>query len=141
MYDVPLKTGIDAEFADRVVSAARTTIGDTLRSVVYFTRSEMDLLYVRQDLYDSRSGALEAKSRLVEFERMGFGEGPVRTALSVPDHPSSIGPYDFTVRFHEDGYVVRVLVGDAGVIVTSDQIDVENFEDAAVAITKLLRDR
>ena len=138
MYDVPFKTGIETPFADSIVSAARTTIGDTLRSVVYFTRSEMDVLYVRQDLYETRSGAMEAKSRLVEFERLGFDEGPVRTALSVPDHPESIGPYDFTVRFHEDGYVVRILVDDAGVIVTSDEIDIEQFEDAAVAITRLL---
>jgi hypothetical protein len=140
MYDVPFKTGIDSQFADRVVSVARTSIGDTLRSVIYFTPSEMDLLYVRQDLYDSERRVLEAKSRLVEFERVGFAEAPVRTALSVPDEPRSIGPYDFTVRVHGDGFVVRVLVGDAGVILTSDEIDIEAFDDAAVAITNLLAD-
>lgn len=140
MYDVPLKTGIDTAFADSVVTTARTSIGDTLRSVIYFTPSEMDLLYVRKDIYDSKQRALEAKSRLVEFERVGFAEAPVRTALSVPDDPTSIGPYDFTVRFHEDGFVVRVLAADAGVIMTSDDIDVEAFEDAAVAITRLLND-
>lgn len=138
MYDVPLKTGIDTTLADRVVTTARTSIGDTLRSVIYFTPSEMDLLYVRKDIYDSKQRALEAKSRLVEFERVGFAEAPVRTALSVPDEPTSIGPYDFTVRVHEDGFVVRVLVDDAGVILTSDDIDVEAFEDAAIAITRLL---
>ena len=138
MYDVPLDTGIDTDLADSVVSTARTTIGDTLRSVIYFTPDEMDLLYVRSDLYESRSGAMEAKSRLVEFERVGFAEAPVRTALSVPDHPGSIGPYDFTVRFHDDGFVVRVLADHAGVILTSDDIDVDAFEDAAVAMTRLL---
>jgi len=141
MYQTPVNTGIDTRLADSIVSAARTSIGDTLRSVIYFTPSEMDLLYVRRDLYDSPSGAMEAKSRLVDFERTGFSEAPVRTALSVPDNPVSIGPYEFTVRFHEDGYVVRVLAGDCGVIVTSDDIDVVAFEDAAVAIEQLLTDR
>lgn len=141
MYDVPYKTEIDAQFAESVVSTARTSIGDTLRSVIYFTPEEMDLLYVRSDLYDSKQRALEAKSRLVEFERVGFDEAGVRTALAVPSDPESIGPYDFTVRFHDDGYVVRVLTDDTGVILTSDEIDVEAFDDAAVAITRLLRDR
>jgi len=141
MYDVPFTTEIDAQFAERVVTTARTSIGDTLRSVIYFTPDEMDLLYVRSDLYDSRQRALEAKSRLVEFERVGFDEAAVRTALAVPSDPESIGPYDFTVRVHDDGYVVRVLTDDTGVILTSDEIAVESFEDAAVAITRLLRDR
>lgn len=34
---------------------------------------------------------------------------------------SSIGPYEFTVRFHEDGFVVRMLEGDAGVLLTVDR--------------------
>jgi len=138
MYQTPVNTGIDTRLADRIVSAARTSIGDTLRSVIYFTPSAMDLLYVRRDLYDSHSGAMEAKSRLVEFERVGFSEAPVRTVLSVPESRDSIGPYEFTVRFHEDGFVVRVLAGDAGVILTADAMDVEAFEDAAVAIEGLL---
>ncbi|WP_284009610.1 DUF7522 family protein [Haloarcula pelagica] len=138
MYDVPFDTGIETPFADSVISAARTSLGDTLRSVIYFTPSEMDLLYVRRDLYESRQGALEVKSRLVEFERGGFAEAPVRTVLSVPDDPSGIGPYEFTVRFHRDGFVVRVLEGDAGVILTTDSMDVDAFEDAATAITTLL---
>jgi hypothetical protein len=138
MYDVPFRTDIETPFADSLVSAARTSLGDSLRSVIYFTPSEMDILYVRKDLYESRQGALEVKSRLVEFERGGFAEAPVRTALSVPDDPSGIGAYEFTVRFHRGGFVVRILEGDAGVILTTDNMDVDAFEDAAVTITSLL---
>jgi len=141
MYEVPFETDIDSEFADSVVSAARTILGDTLRSVIYFTPSGMDLLYVRQDLYESRQRALEAKSMLVEYERVGFAEAPVRTALAAPQARESIGPYDFTVRFHEDGFVVRVLDGDEGVILTTDDMDVDAFDDTAVAITKFLREQ
>lgn len=138
MYSVPFSTGIETPFADSVISIARTSVGDTLRSVIYFTTDEMDLLYVRADLYESRQGALEVKSRLVEFERAGFDEAPIRSVLSVPQEPESIGEYNFTVRIHDDGYVLRVLGDDAGVILTTDEMDVEAFEDAAVAITKLI---
>jgi len=138
MYDVPFKTDIDTAFADSVVSAARTSLGDTLRSVIYFTPSEMDVLYVRQDLYESRARAVEAKARLVEFERIGFAEAPIRTALSPPTDPDSIGSYDFTVRVHREGFVVRVLADDDGVLLTTDDMDVDAFEDAAVAIRRFL---
>jgi len=141
MYDVPFKTDIEADFADSIVSAARTSLGDTLRSVIYFTPSEMDLLYVRRDLYESRQRAVEAKARLVEFERVGFAEAPVRTALSPPADPESIGAYDFTVRVHDEGFVVRVLADDDGVILTTDDMDVDAFDDAAVAITRFLTEQ
>jgi hypothetical protein len=131
-------TGIDEELADGLVSAARTSLGDTLRSVVYFTPSRFDVLYVRQDLYDSPEAAREAKSRLVDFERVGFAEAPVRTAISTDDDASGIGPYAFTVRFHEDGFVVRILGGDAGVVLTTDAMNVTAFEDVAGSIRALV---
>lgn len=140
MYEVPFETDIDAQFADSVVSAARTSIGDTLRSVVYFTPGAMDVLYVRQDLYESRQRAVEAKARLVAFERVGFAEAPVRTALSAPNVEDSIGSYDFTVRVHGEGFVVRVLADDDGVLLTTDDMDVDAFEDAAVAVRRFLNE-
>lgn len=133
-----LETDVDDELADSLVSAARTSLGDTLRSVVYFTPSEFDVLYVRRDLYDSAERVTEAKSLLVEFERTGFAEGPVRTMIARAGGGSDIGPYEFTVRFHEDGFVVRVIQGDAGVLFTADSMDVTAFEDAASAIRGLL---
>lgn len=138
MYSVPFSTGIDTTFADSLISAARTTLGDTLRSVIYFTEREMDLLYVRKDLYETQQGAMEVKSRLVEFERIGFDEAPVRSVLSVPGDPSSIGTYEFTVRVHDDGYVIRLLGDGVGVLLTTDEMEVEAFQDAAKAVTGLL---
>ena len=140
MYEVPFETDIDSKFADSVVSAARTSLGDTLRSVIYFTPGAMDILYVRQDLYESRQRAIEAKARLVEFERVGFAEAPVRSALSVPSATDSIGSYDFTVRVHGEGFVVRVLADDDGILLTTDDMDIDAFEDAAVAIRRFLND-
>jgi len=132
------QTDISEKLNDGIVSGVRTSLGDELRSIVYFTPSAFDILYRRQDLYDSVEEARAAKSRLVEFERTGFAEGPVRTAIARRDGGSEIGPYEFTVRFHEDGFVVRVIHGDVGVLFTTDSMDVNGFEDAATAVTGLL---
>jgi len=138
MSTAPVETDLDPDAADRLVSAARTSLGDTLRSVVYFTPSAFDVLYVRQDLYNTAAAAREAKSQLVEFERLGFAEKPVRTLLAQQGDGSDIGPYRFTVRFHEDGFVVRILGNDDGVLFTTDSMDVRAFEEAAIAIRRLL---
>lgn len=135
------RTAIDDGLAENVVSAGRTGLGDTLRSVVYFTPSEFDVLYVRRDLYESPEAAREAKSRLIDFEMTGFAEAPIRSALSQRAQRSDIGPYEFTVRFHEEGFVVRIIEGDAGVLFTTDDMDVSAFEDAASAIRSLLAGR
>jgi hypothetical protein len=124
--------------ADAVVSAARTSLGDGLRSVVYFTPSTFEVLYVRQDLYDSSAAAAEAKARLVEIERVGFAERPVRDAVAGHETGTDIGPYGFTVRFHERGFVSRVLAGDHGVLFTADEMDVRAFAEAATAVRRLL---
>ena len=131
-------TGIEADFEESLVSAARTSLGDTLRSVVYFTPSAFDVLYVRRGLYPSAEAARDAKSQLVALETVGFAEAPARTAIFDGEHESSIGPYEFTVRFHEDGFVVRVLEGNSGVLLTTDSMDVTAFEEAVGAIKKLL---
>ncbi|SDC37119.1 hypothetical protein [Natrinema hispanicum] len=132
------RTDLGDELATGIVSAARTSLGDTLRSVLYFTPSAFDILYLRQDLYDSTADARDAKAQLVEFEQAGFSEVPVRTAIARKESSSDIGDYEFTVRFHESGFVVRVLQRDVGVLLTIDSMDVNAFEDAAVAIQGLL---
>jgi hypothetical protein len=138
MDETTFETDLRPDLADGIVSAARTSLGDTLRSVVYFTPSAFDVLYVRRDLYDSTQDAREAKGELVELERVGFAETSVRTASARMAPASNIGRYEFTVRFHEDGFVIRVFGGDAGVVLTTDDMDVSAFEDAAGAIKRLL---
>jgi hypothetical protein len=62
MSTKPFETDIGTEMADSLVSATRTSLGDTLRSVVYFTPSAFDVLYVRQDL-----GRVAKRSRLCRW--------------------------------------------------------------------------
>lgn len=97
--EIPFTTDVDERLAE---------------SVVFFTPSAFDVLYVRQDLYDSTERVRDIKSGLVDLERMGFAEATVRTAISERETGSTIGPYEFTVRFHDDGFVVRVIEGDHG---------------------------
>jgi hypothetical protein len=136
MSERAFETGIGAKLADEIVSAVRTSVGDTLRSVVYFTPTAFDVLYVRQGLYSTREATRRAKSRLVEFERSGFDEETDRSDRE----DVAIGDYEFTVRVHGEGFVVRVLVGERGVLFTSDDIEIEAFDDAASAVRGLLRE-
>jgi hypothetical protein len=139
MHMPPHETDIDDEQADRLVSAARTSLGDTLRSVVYFTPSAFDVLYVRSDIYDSEDDARTAKGRLVEMEMVGFAERPLRDAIGETAL-SAIGPYEFTVRFHDDGFVARVIEGNSGVLMTTDSMEVNAFEEAATSVRALLQE-
>ena len=125
--------------SQEIVAAARTGLGDDLRSVIAFTPGSFEVLYTRSDLYGPGADVRAAKRSLVELERVGFAEAPVRTSLSVGEPTSDIGPYSFTVRFHEDGFVARVIEGDRGVLLTTDGLDVRAFREAATAIRALLR--
>jgi hypothetical protein len=135
----PLETGLRGDTAESVVSAARTSLGDSLRSVVYFTPSAFDVLYVRQDLYASDDAARAAKAELVDLERVGFAERPVRTRLARRESGSEIGAYGFTIRAHENGFVVRALQDDAGVLFTADSMDISAFEEAITAVRGVSR--
>jgi len=133
-FELPVSTD-----HQEVVAAARTGLGDQLRSVIGFTPGSFAVLYTRGDLYDPEVDVHEVKRPLVELERVGFAEAPVRTALSADVPGGHIGPYDFTVRFHENGFVARVIEGDHGILLTTDSMDVRSFREAVSAIRMLLR--
>ena len=106
-----------------LVSTARTTVGDELRSITYFDESEeIDQVYLRGDL--------EADADLVGFadtERLGF-----RAQTDYDD--SELGSYQFTIRVFDYGYLTRVIDGDHGVFVTTDPISLDRFEELGVAL-------
>ena len=125
------------------VTAATLTPDDTLKVIDQGADDTTNAVSIRR-FFQRVAGVAttertaEAKSQLVEFERTGFAEGPVRTVVAGMEGGSDIGSYEFTVRFHGDGFVVRVIQGDAGVLFTTDDMDVAAFEDAASAIRRLL---
>jgi hypothetical protein len=131
------------EFGETLVSTARAAIGDTLRSVVWFTEEEFEVLYLRSDLYlDSPERAREVKGEFVESERAGFDEARRYNEWAAEDGVEPhIGTYEFTLRVFSEGFVARVIEGDEGVIFTTDGIEMGAFEEFAVAVRRMLADR
>lgn len=135
------ETGISEEFADQLASTCRTAVGDSLRSVVYFTPDAFDLIYLRSDLYDGdHERAREAKQTLVENERLGFDSAETYNKTAKAGFEPDIGEYEFTIRVFSKGFVNRVIVGDHGVLLTTNELRITEFEELAVALRKQLAD-
>ena len=115
------------ELAEQIVTTARTAAGDGLRSVTYFTRSDFEQLYLREDL--QRDADLDT---FVGHEWRGFRD--TRNAY----RKSELGEYRFTVRAFENGYLLRVTGDRAGVLITTDGLQVQSYEEIADAIEKML---
>lgn len=119
----------DGNTGDRLaelVRTARTSVGDELRSVVYFTADTVDQLYLRDDLAQTAD--------LVGFadnERLGFRSQQVY-------RESELGEYQFTIRVFDHGYLTRVIEGDHGVWVTTDTMRIDRFEELASALATVL---
>ncbi|AFK18705.1 hypothetical protein E6P09_07980 [Haloferax mediterranei ATCC 33500] len=112
--------------AESFVRACRTTAGDDLRSVTYFTHDRCEQVYLRSDL--------EADADLagfVEHETDGF---QARTAY----RGSELGDYQYTIRAFEHGYLTRVTVANKGVFVTTDGLTLRRSKELASALSELL---
>ena len=116
------------ELTEELVSVCRTAIGDGLRSITHFTADDSEQLYLRSDL--ERDADLE---RFVSNERLGF-----TSQQTYGD--TELGAYEFTIRVFEWGYVTRVIVGDHGVFVTTDPLNVAEFHEVATAVQTVLEE-
>jgi hypothetical protein len=136
------ETGISEEFADQLVSTSRTAIGDALRSVIYFTPEEFDVLYVRSDLYGGDTEvAREAKKTFVDNERVGFDSRETYDELAIEEGVEpNIGEYEFTIRVFSDGFVNRLLADGHGIVLTTNALYLNEFEELAVSLRKQLAD-
>jgi len=118
---------LSSDQAARLVRAARTTVGDELRSLTYFTEDVVEQLYLRSDL--DRTADLIG---FAENERDGFHSKSLYRG-------TQLGSYDFTIRVFDNGYLTRVIAGDKGVWVTTDGMKIDRFEELASAIESVLR--
>jgi hypothetical protein len=117
---------VDEELAEHVERTCRTAVGDSLRSITYFTPEAFTQLYLRSDL--------EADADLagfVDHETDGFR---ARTAY----RGSELGDYEYTIRAFENGYVTRVTGDGAGVFVTTDGLTLDRSREVASALRSLL---
>ncbi|MFB6102619.1 MAG: hypothetical protein ABEJ73_08650 [Haloplanus sp.] len=117
---------VDPSLEEQLVSACRAAVGDSLRSITYFTPDEYEQVYLRSDL--------EADADImgwVEHEAAGF-----RTQTAYEG--SELGAYQYTLRVFENGFVTRVIDGDHGVFVTTDGITVLRSKEVTRAIRSIL---
>ncbi|WP_435098356.1 DUF7522 family protein [Halarchaeum sp. P4] len=114
--------------SEELTRACRAAIGDSLRSIVYFTEDDYEQVYLREDL----EADADVES-FVENERSGFERRDTGAN-------SELGAYDYTIHGHEEGALARVVVGDHGVFVTTDPLSTSRFEEVAVAVRDVLSD-
>jgi len=127
------------ETAEQFVSACRAAIGDHLRAVVHFTPETTDVLYLRSDLRDHPEQVREERVDFVEYERVGFlSQEAYDRFATKSDGTPDIGTYEFTIRVFSDGFVSRVIVGDHGVLLTTDSMNISDFEELSVTLRRLL---
>ena len=104
------------------MSACRTAVGDTVRSITYFTSNGFEQVYLRSDLETDAD-----LTGFVELESDGF-----RANRAYRD--SELGEYRYTIRTFENGYLTRVTVGEEGAFVTTDGLTMRRSEDVAEAL-------
>lgn len=114
------------ERAEQLTAAARTSLGDTLRSVTYFTPSEFEQMYLRSDL-----DADADLTGFVELARDGFHAETAYTG-------SELGAYSYTVRVFDRGHLVRLTSDEEGVFLTADTLTIRRAEEVASALEGML---
>jgi len=118
---------VDPSLEEQLVSACRTAVGDSLRSITYFTPDAYEQVYLRSDLEADADLAAS-----VEHEAAGF-----RTQMAYGG--SELGDYQYTLRVFENGFMTCVIDDDRGVFVTTDGITVLRSKEVTKAIRSTLR--
>lgn len=118
------------EAAEQIVTTCRTAIGDSLRSVTFFTRDDYEQLYLREDLDQDAD-----LSTFIGHEWHGFKTA--RTAFEG----SELGEYNYTIRVFDNGFLIRVTSESEGVFVTTDGLTIKDFEEVATAVDSFLQER
>lgn len=106
----------------------RATVGDSLRSITYFTPEQYQRVYLRADL--TADADIE---RLAAHERAGFETGDVYDG-------SELGGYEHTVHSFENGYVTRVTSDERGVFLTTDGLTMRGSQAVADALVGVLEE-
>ena len=118
---------LDGDLIDRIVRTCRSAVGDSLRSVTYFTRDEFEQIYLREDLDQDAD-----LTTFVGHEWRGF-----KTTQDAYVG-SELGEYRYTIRTFENGYLVRVTTDRRGVFVTTDGLQMRDFDELETALRGVL---
>jgi len=113
--------------ADQLKTACRSAVGDSTRSVTYFDATNYMQVYLRGDL--------EQDADLMSF--IGHEWHDYKTTTDAYAG-SELGSYRYTIRVFDNGFLVRVGVGDSGVFVTTDGLKLKDFDSLVATIAELL---
>jgi hypothetical protein len=119
---------LSEEGKERLAQTCRTTIGDSLRSMTYFTTSDYEQVYLRSDL-----------SRDADLEQFVGTEWHDYNVTQDAYSGTELGAYRYTIRVFENGYLVRITTDDSGVFVTTDGLTMQDFEALARAVEEVLK--
>jgi hypothetical protein len=120
---------VDSDLEEQLIGACRTSVGDQLRSITYFTPDAYQQVYLRADL--------EADADLTGFVEQATDGFHARTAY----RGSELGDYRYTMRVFDRGYLVRVTGDGAGVFVTTDGMTIQRGTEVANALRSVLEGR
>ncbi|QIB73714.1 hypothetical protein GL213_10605 [Halogeometricum borinquense] len=120
---------VAADLSESIRAACRTAVGDTLRSITYFTPTSFQQLYLRSDLESDADLA-----GFVEHETDGFH-------ATRAYRGSELGDYQYTIRAFENGYMTRVTRNDHGVFVTTDSLTERRSKEVASALHEILSEQ
>ncbi|MFL2521443.1 MAG: hypothetical protein ACJ0QU_03625 [Halobacteriales archaeon] len=124
---MPNSSTLDEIPLDDLIGTCRAIIGDNLRSVTYFTESSHTQIYLRSDLDKDADLA-----GFTDLESRGLVGAPIAY------RGSELGNYLYTIRAFEFGYLLRVLKNNKGVFITTDNITLQDFSEAYLAIKQIL---
>ena len=118
---------LSEEARERLRVIARTALGDSLRSVTYFTRTDYEQVYLRSDL--QRDADLDdfigSEWQSFQLTQDTYGD-------------SELGDYEYTIRAFSNGYLLRVTTDREGVFLTTDGLTMTDVESAASALEETL---
>ena len=113
--------------AEQLKTACRSAVGDSCRSVTYFDATNYMQVYLRGDL--------EQDADLMSFIGHEWHDYKTTTEAYAG---SELGSYRYSIRVFDNGFLVRVGVGDSGVFVTTDGLQLKDFESLVATISELL---
>jgi len=118
---------LSEEARERLRIIARTAVGDSLRSVTYFTRTDYEQVYLRSDLERDAdlSSFIGSEWQSFQLTQDTYGD-------------SELGEYQYTIRAFENGYLLRVTTDREGVFLTTDGLTMTDVESAAAALEETL---
>ncbi|THE63057.1 hypothetical protein D8Y22_21700 [Salinadaptatus halalkaliphilus] len=98
-----------------VVAFARDELGEQLRAVDYFERSEYDTLYIRDDV-----AGLYTES---QFERMSVERMSNLLNVHFFEELYDIGEFHYSVRRFEDALLIFLPLSETGGLVISTEVE------------------